>query len=140
MPHSLEISFTEQGRHGRRGNGIAFESEERVIATLVPATVICVMLIVVMKEAGLAAGWTRRILTRPPSFPLSLSRYARSVGGKLMPAIFALILLIPIGGFSKAVKVLIVVALRTSEMVYFRQENLSPFWEVLGFVTKLLYH
>jgi len=28
MPHALEICFTEQSRHGRRGDGIAFESEE----------------------------------------------------------------------------------------------------------------
>jgi len=103
-----------------------------MVAPLIPATVIRVMFVIVVQEAGLSALWARRVA------PLARFRF-RAVGRKLMAARTAEILLIPVKVFAIAVKVLIVVALWAPKLVYFRHENSSPFREVRGFVTKPLY-
>ena len=104
-----------------------------MVATFVPATVVRVMLVVMVQEAGLSALRTRRVA------PLARFR-SWAVGRKLMAAWSAKILLIPVRVFAIAIKVLIVVALGASKLVYFRHGNPSPFREVRGFVTKPLYH
>jgi hypothetical protein len=105
-----------------------------VIALFVTAAVVAVMLIVMMQEAGLPANRARRI-TPLTSFPLR----PRAFGCKLVIARPALILLIPIRISAVTIEMKIVVALWTGKLVYFCHENISPFWEVLGFVVKLLY-
>jgi len=85
-----------------------------------------------MKKRGFPTARTRRIgpSLRSPSLPHSLFRYARSVGGKLMKAVPALIFLKTSTIFAVAIKQMIVVALRTTEMVQFLHEDSTPFWEV----------
>jgi len=65
-----------------------------VITILIATAIIGVVFIVMMKEAWFAAHRTRWIAAL--SLPLSLPRYARSVGGKLMLAVSAKILLITV--------------------------------------------
>ena len=109
-----------------------------MIAFLVPAAVVCVVFIIVMKEAGFPAHRTQWIgpLARPTNLPLSRLRAVRC---KLMTTNQAEMFLIPVQVFAIAIKVLIVVAFRTSKLVYFCHENSSPFREVQCFVVKPLY-
>lgn len=116
-----------------------------MVAALIAAAIVSVMSIVVVQETGFPAdwaGWIRSLIRswRPTSLPRSLPRYARAFGGKLVIAHPAKILLIAIGIFAVTIKVIIIVAFRAVKLVYFCHENSSPFWEVLCFVTKALYH
>lgn len=79
-------------------------------------TVAAVMLVVVVQEAGSAAFGTREVWpsARPDSLPRSRPR---AVGGKLMTAHPAKILLIPVRIFAVTVKVMIVVAFRAAYTV-----------------------
>jgi hypothetical protein len=73
-----------------------------MITLLIATAIIAVMFIVMVQEAGLPAhrtGWVA-----PLSLPRSLSRYARSVGGKLMVTLTALIFLITVRIFAIAIK------------------------------------
>lgn len=60
------------------------------------------------------------------------------IGGELMAAFPAEILLKPIFIFAVTIKRMIIVAFRVVNMVYFNHETPAPFWEAHGFVVKLL--
>ena len=129
VAHPLEVGFSKERGHGALGHSSALDYEKRVITAFVATTVVGVIIVVVVNKSSFSAAWTRRIwpLTRPPSLPLSLSRYAWSVGCKLVFTGTAEILLVTIRIFAIAIKVLRVIAFRATQVYSFCHENLSFF-------------
>jgi len=98
VTHTLEVVLTEQLRHGSALDGGVFPNEKRVIATLVTAAKVAVMRIIVVQKACPCTDGTRWI---PWSLPHSRPR---AVGGKLILAVPALILLVSIRVFAVTIK------------------------------------
>ena len=94
-----------------------------MVALFVTATVVGIMLVVVMKERSFTTARTAWIgtLARP-------SRLTdQGVRGKLMFAMAAKIFLITMRIFAVAIERMIIVALGTSNRIYFYHEDSSPF-------------
>ena len=94
-----------------------------MVALFVTATVVGVMFFVVMKERGFTTARTAWIGTLARKSRLT----DRGVRGKLMFAMAAEIFLITMIIFAVAIERMIIVALGTSDRIYFYHEGSSPF-------------
>lgn len=68
VSHAFEVCFAEYVGHGRGQLNSGFRLKEGMIAFLITAAVVGVMLIIVMKECGLAASGAGRIFARTKLF------------------------------------------------------------------------
>ena len=124
ITHSLEIGFSWQFWHRRCCNSSLFWDKKGMAAFLVTTLVVWIILVFMMKKHGLPAD--RANWVRTYAWP---SWFAGCIGiwYKLMPAYTAKIFLVSIFIFAITIKVLMVVAFWTANLIWFCHEDSSPF-------------
>lgn len=111
IAHPLEIRLSKEFGHRWSGDGRRLWYKQRVVALLVTAAIVTVMLPVVMQESGFSADWTGRVILRS-----NIAAF-RGVRCPLVSALLAQVLLVPMCIFPVAIKVSLVVALWTADLI-----------------------
>ena len=109
ITHPLKIRLSKEFGHGWGGNGSRLWCEDRMTAFFVAAGIIVIMFATMVQIHGFAANWAGR--------GIGIPLLGWSIRCPLVPALLALIFLMPMFIFSIAIKVCFVVAFRAAYLV-----------------------